>query len=38
MIKAKMKPYELLDYLKNHPVVKPLLEGGNLLSTWHTIT
>ncbi|WP_153126177.1 FAD-dependent oxidoreductase [Peribacillus tepidiphilus] len=28
MIKAKLKPYELLDYLKNHPMVKPLLEGG----------
>ncbi|MED3623190.1 FAD-dependent oxidoreductase [Neobacillus thermocopriae] len=28
MIKAKIKPYELLDYLKNHPMVKPFLEGG----------
>lgn len=28
MIKAKMKPYELLDYLKNHPMVKPFIEGG----------
>lgn len=28
MIKAKLKPYELLDYLKNHPMVKPLLAGG----------
>jgi electron transfer flavoprotein-quinone oxidoreductase len=28
MIKAKLKPYDLLDYLKNHPMVKPLLEGG----------
>ncbi|RSK26717.1 FAD-dependent oxidoreductase [Bacillus sp. HMF5848] len=28
MIKAKMKPYELLDYLKNHPMVKPYLAGG----------
>ncbi|MHC0038642.1 FAD-dependent oxidoreductase [Pseudoneobacillus sp. C159] len=28
MINAKLKPYELLDYLKNHPMVKPLLEGG----------
>lgn len=28
MIKAKLKPYDLLDYLKNHPMVKPYLEGG----------
>ncbi len=28
MINAKLKPYDLLDYLKNHPMVKPLLEGG----------
>ncbi|MED4203426.1 FAD-dependent oxidoreductase [Neobacillus mesonae] len=28
MIKAKLKPYELLDYLKNHPMVKPLIDGG----------
>lgn len=28
MIKAKLKPYELLDYLKNHPMVKPLVAGG----------
>lgn len=28
MIKAKLKPYDLLDYLKNHPMVAPLLEGG----------
>lgn len=28
MIKAKLKPYELLDYLKTHPMVRPLLEGG----------
>ena len=28
MIKAKLKPYELLDYLKNHPMVKPLITGG----------
>ncbi|MBM4764321.1 FAD-dependent oxidoreductase [Bacillus sp. B15-48] len=28
MIKAKLKPYELLDYLKTHPMVKPYLEGG----------
>nr|WP_295969729.1 FAD-dependent oxidoreductase [uncultured Bacillus sp.] len=28
MISAKLKPYELLDYLKNHPMVRPLLAGG----------
>jgi electron transfer flavoprotein-quinone oxidoreductase len=28
MIKAKLKPYELLDYLKKHPMVRPYLEGG----------
>ncbi|ALC91183.1 nitrogen fixation protein FixC [Bacillus sp. FJAT-18017] len=28
MIKAKLKPYDLLDYLKTHPMVKPMLEGG----------
>lgn len=28
MIKAKMKPYDLLDYLKTHPMVAPLLAGG----------
>jgi electron transfer flavoprotein-quinone oxidoreductase len=28
MIKAKLKPYDLLDHLKNHPMVKPLIEGG----------
>ncbi|MGG5253153.1 FAD-dependent oxidoreductase [Neobacillus sp. SM06] len=28
MIKAKLKPYDLLDYLKNHPMVKPMLAGG----------
>lgn len=28
MIKAKLKPYELLDYLKNHPMVSPLIAGG----------
>lgn len=28
MIKARMKPYDLLDYLKNHPMVKPYLEDG----------
>ncbi|SFA77195.1 MULTISPECIES: FAD-dependent oxidoreductase [unclassified Bacillus (in: firmicutes)] len=28
MMKAKLKPYDLLDYLKNHAMVKPLIEGG----------
>lgn len=28
MIKAKIKPYDLLDYLKTHPMVRPLIEGG----------
>lgn len=28
MMKAKIKPYELLDYLKSHPMIKPLLEEG----------
>jgi electron transfer flavoprotein-quinone oxidoreductase len=28
MIKAKLKPYELLDYLKTHPMVRPYIEGG----------
>lgn len=28
MIQAKLKPYELLDYLKTHPMVRPYLEGG----------
>ncbi|WP_251553846.1 FAD-dependent oxidoreductase [Neobacillus muris] len=28
MIKAKLKPYDLLDHLKNHPMIKPLLAGG----------
>ncbi|XJZ28300.1 FAD-dependent oxidoreductase [Bacillota bacterium Lsc_1132] len=28
MIKAKLKPYDLLDYLKNHPMIKPMLAGG----------
>lgn len=28
MMKAKLKPYDLLDYLKNHPMVAPLLAGG----------
>jgi electron transfer flavoprotein-quinone oxidoreductase len=28
MIKAKLKPYDLLDYLKKHPMVRPYIEGG----------
>ncbi|WP_163102167.1 FAD-dependent oxidoreductase [Peribacillus alkalitolerans] len=28
MIKARIKPYDLLDYLKTHPMVKPLIDGG----------
>lgn len=28
MMKAKLKPYDLLDYLKTHPIIKPMLEGG----------
>ncbi|MGM7682362.1 FAD-dependent oxidoreductase [Cytobacillus sp. Hm23] len=28
MIKAKMKPYDLLDYVKSHPMVKPYVDGG----------
>ncbi|MBS4189002.1 FAD-dependent oxidoreductase [Bacillus sp. FJAT-49705] len=31
MIKAKLKPYDLLDYLKTHPMVRPLMEGGESL-------
>lgn len=28
MVKDKLKPYELLDQLKEHPNIKPLIEGG----------
>lgn len=28
LIKEKMKPHELLDQLKNHPAIQPLIEGG----------
>lgn len=28
---AKTKPYELLNQLKKHPVIEPLIEGGELL-------
>lgn len=28
MIKHRLRPYDLLDYLKNHPIVRPLIRGG----------
>lgn len=28
MIKARLRPHDLLDELKNHPMIRPLLEGG----------
>jgi electron transfer flavoprotein-quinone oxidoreductase len=28
MIKDKLKPYDLLDQLKSHPTIAPLIEGG----------
>ncbi|MFG6116776.1 FAD-dependent oxidoreductase [Halobacillus sp. MO56] len=28
IVKEKMKPYELLEYVKNHPMVKPLIHGA----------
>jgi electron transfer flavoprotein-quinone oxidoreductase len=28
MIKQKMRPYDLLEYLKKHPLVRPLIRGG----------
>lgn len=28
--KRKLKPYDLLEQLKSHPVVRPLIEGGEL--------
>jgi electron transfer flavoprotein-quinone oxidoreductase len=31
MTKAKIRPYELLDELKSHPLVAPLIEGGEVL-------
>ncbi len=31
LAKSKTKPYELLNKLKKHPVIEPLLEGGELL-------
>ncbi|MGG1249780.1 FAD-dependent oxidoreductase [Brevibacillus agri] len=27
LIKHKIKPYELLDYVKNHPMIRPYLQG-----------
>ncbi|MDW7675485.1 MAG: FAD-dependent oxidoreductase, partial [Bacillota bacterium] len=30
MLKNKIAPYELLDYFKNHPMVKRLLHGGEV--------
>lgn len=31
LIKTKIKPYELLDKLKNHQSISPFIEGGELL-------
>ncbi|MCF6094939.1 FAD-dependent oxidoreductase [Microaerobacter geothermalis] len=28
LIKSKLRPYDLLDYVKNHPVIRPLVNGG----------
>jgi electron transfer flavoprotein-quinone oxidoreductase len=28
LIKHKLKPYELLEYVKNHPMIRPYLQGG----------
>lgn len=28
LIKHKIKPYELLEYVKNHPMIRPYLQGG----------
>jgi len=30
LIKHKMRPYELLEYVKNHPMVRKLLQGAEL--------
>lgn len=32
LIKHKIKPYELLEYVKNHPMVRPFIEGGVIYS------
>lgn len=29
--RTKLKPYELLNQLKQHPIIRPLIEGGELL-------
>lgn len=28
MIKQKIKPYELLEYIKNHPIIRPYIQGS----------
>lgn len=28
LIEKKIKPYELLEYVKNHPMIRPYLQGG----------
>lgn len=28
MIEHKIKPYELLEYVKNHPMIRPYIQGG----------
>jgi electron transfer flavoprotein-quinone oxidoreductase len=28
LIKHKIKPYELLEYVKNHPMIRPYIQGG----------
>lgn len=28
LVKHKIKPYELLEYVKNHPIIRPYIEGG----------
>ncbi|MFG6119175.1 FAD-dependent oxidoreductase [Thalassobacillus sp. B23F22_16] len=28
LVNSKMKPYDLLEYVKNHPIVKPLIKGA----------
>jgi len=31
MIKQKLKPHDLLKHVKNHPMIKPYIEGGETL-------
>ncbi|PYZ93899.1 FAD-dependent oxidoreductase [Salipaludibacillus keqinensis] len=31
MIKKKLKPYDLLEHVKNHPMIQPYVEGGETL-------